>query len=53
MLNPEKDDTDTEYAIREAIRRGAMEIVVLVQPVPELIMYWAISVCLVLVWRNR
>ena len=23
MLNPEKDDTDTEYAIREAIRRGA------------------------------
>ena len=24
MLNPEKDDTDTEYAIREAIRRGAM-----------------------------
>ena len=29
MLNPEKDDTDTEYAIREAIRRGAMEIVVI------------------------
>ena len=28
-LNPEKDDTDTEYAIREAIRRGAMEIVVI------------------------
>lgn len=28
MLNPEKDDTDTEYAIREAIRRGAREIVV-------------------------
>ena len=25
----EKDDTDTEYAIREAIRRGAMEIVVI------------------------
>lgn len=24
-----KDDTDTEYAIREAIRRGAMEIVVI------------------------
>ena len=29
LLNPEKDDTDTEYAIREAIRRGAMEIVVI------------------------
>ncbi len=28
-LIPEKDDTDTEYAIREAIRRGAMEIVVI------------------------
>ena len=28
MLNPEKDDTDTEYAIREAIRRGAREIVI-------------------------
>lgn len=26
-LNPEKDDTDTEFAIREAIRRGADEIV--------------------------
>ncbi len=24
-----KDDTDTEYAIQEAIRRGAMEIVVI------------------------
>lgn len=29
MLNPEKNDTDTEYAIREAIRRGALEIVVI------------------------
>ena len=29
MLNPEKDDTDTEYAIREARRRGAMAIVVI------------------------
>lgn len=28
MLNPEKDDTDTEYAIREAIRRQAREIVI-------------------------
>ena len=28
MLNPEKDDTDTEYAIREAIRRGAKEIAI-------------------------
>lgn len=26
ILNPEKDDTDTEFAIREAIRRGAKEI---------------------------
>lgn len=28
-LNPEKDDTDTEFAIREAIRRGADEITVI------------------------
>ena len=28
-LNPIKDDTDTEYVIREAIRRGAREITVL------------------------
>ena len=28
-LNPVKDDTDTEYVIREAIRRGATEITVL------------------------
>ena len=28
-LNPVKDDTDTEFVIREAIRRGATEIVVL------------------------
>ena len=28
-LNPIKDDTDTEFVIREAIRRGATEIVVL------------------------
>ena len=27
--------------------------VCMLNPVPELIMYWAISVCLVLVWRNR
>ena len=26
VLNPEKDDTDTEHAIREAIRRGASKI---------------------------
>lgn len=26
MLNPEKDDTDTEFSIREAIRRGANKI---------------------------
>ena len=29
MLTPEKNDTDTEHAIREAIRRGAHEIVIL------------------------
>lgn len=29
MLDPEKDDTDTEYAVREAIRRGALKITVL------------------------
>lgn len=29
MLNPEKDDTDTEYAIREAIHTGAREIVII------------------------
>ena len=28
MLNPEKDDTDTEFAIREAIRRGASKITI-------------------------
>lgn len=28
-LNPIKDDTDTEYVIREAIRRGATEITIL------------------------
>lgn len=28
-LNPIKDDTDTEFVIREAIRRGAKEIIVL------------------------
>lgn len=28
-LNPVKDDTDTEFAIREAIRRGATEITIL------------------------
>lgn len=28
-LNPIKDDTDTEFVIREAIRRGAMEITIL------------------------
>lgn len=28
-LNPMKDDTDTEFVIREAIRRGATEIMVL------------------------
>ena len=28
-LNPVKDDTDTEYVLREAIRRGASEITVL------------------------
>ena len=28
-LNPIKDDTDTEFVIREAIRRGAIEIAVL------------------------
>ena len=28
-LNPMKDDTDTEFVIREAIRRGAVEITVL------------------------
>lgn len=28
-LNPIKDDTDTEFVIREAIRRGALEITVL------------------------
>ena len=28
-LNPMKDDTDTEFVIREAIRRGATEIIVL------------------------
>jgi thiamine pyrophosphokinase len=28
-LNPMKDDTDTEFVIREAIRRGATEITVL------------------------
>lgn len=28
-LNPIKDDTDTEYVIREAIRRGAKEITIL------------------------
>ena len=28
-LNPIKDDTDTEFVIREAIRRGATEITVL------------------------
>lgn len=28
-LNPVKDDTDTEFVIREAIRRGATEIIVL------------------------
>lgn len=28
-LNPEKDDTDTEFAIREAIRRGADEITII------------------------
>lgn len=28
-LNPVKDDTDTEFAIREAIRRGASEITLL------------------------
>lgn len=29
QLNPEKDDTDTEFVLREAIRRGATEIVIL------------------------
>ena len=29
QLNPVKDDTDTEFAIREAIRRGATEITLL------------------------
>lgn len=29
MLESEKDDTDTEFAIREAIRRGAHEITIL------------------------
>ena len=28
-LNPEKDDTDTEFAIRESIRRGATEITII------------------------
>lgn len=28
-LNPVKDDTDTEFAIREAIRRGATEITII------------------------
>lgn len=28
MLKPEKDDTDTEFAIREAIRRGADDITI-------------------------
>lgn len=28
-LNPQKDDTDTEFAIREAIRRGAKHITVI------------------------
>lgn len=28
MLNPEKDNTDTEFAIREAIRRGASKITI-------------------------
>lgn len=29
VLDPVKDDTDTEYAIREAIRRGATEITII------------------------
>lgn len=29
QLNPVKDDTDTEYVLREAIRRGATEITIL------------------------
>ena len=29
-LNPEKDDTDTEFAIRESIRRGADSITIIV-----------------------
>lgn len=29
VLNPVKDDTDTEFAIREAIRRGATEITII------------------------
>lgn len=28
-LNPEKDDTDTEHAIREAIRRGADDVTII------------------------
>lgn len=28
QLNPEKDDTDTEFVLREAIRRGATDIVI-------------------------
>lgn len=28
VLNPQKDDTDTEFAIREAIRRGADDITI-------------------------
>ena len=29
VLNPVKDDTDTEFAIREAIRRGATDITII------------------------
>lgn len=29
MLEPEKNDTDTEFAVREAIRRGAHDIVII------------------------
>lgn len=29
MLEPEKNDTDTEYAIREAIKRGAKDITII------------------------
>lgn len=53
MLNPEKDDTTRNMRSGRPFAEVQWRLWSLVQPVPELIMYWAISVCLVLVWRNR